>query len=111
MRAARRLAYAVAVFATFATAPAVAEEVICGKDWLSFEPLAAEPFSKKPGVNAYMVRKSDILRLSRPVRGRLADQVGYIILQPLEGDARSDGTYRVTRQAYLAIQTCLLNDQ
>lgn len=89
---------------------AVAQEasngVICGKEWIVFEPLHPEPFSEELGFNAYMVQKSDILRLSQGVR-RL--QFGYVILTPLKGDARSDGTYRVTREAYLAIQACLLD--
>ena len=37
-------------------------EVICGKDWISFEPLSPEGFSEEPGLNSYLVRKSDIRR-------------------------------------------------
>ena len=35
-------------------------EVFCGKDWISFEPLSPEGFSEEPGLNSYLVRKSDI---------------------------------------------------
>ena len=86
--------------------PAKAGEVICGEDWISFEPLEAAPFSRKPGANTYLVRKSDIRRASQP-RGHSSD-VGYVILTPIEGDARKDGEYRVTREAYLAMRACLL---
>ena len=41
---------------------ASAGEVICGKDWISFEPLGPEGFSEEPGLNSYLVRKSDIRR-------------------------------------------------
>ena len=41
---------------------ASAGEVICGKDWISFEPLSPEAFSEEPGLNSYLVRKSDIRR-------------------------------------------------
>ena len=31
---------------------ASAGEVICGKDWISFEPLGPEGFSEEPGLNS-----------------------------------------------------------
>ena len=86
---------------------ASAGEVICGKDWISFEPLSPEGFSEEPGLNSYLVRKSDIRRGNAAVRGPLS-QFGYLMITPLEGDARKTGEYRVTRAAYLAIQACLM---
>ena len=86
---------------------ASAGEVICGKDWISFEPFSPEAFSEEPGLNSYMVRKSDIRRGNAAVRGPLS-QFGYLMITPLEGDARKIGEYRVTRAAYLAILACLM---
>ena len=68
---------------------ASAGEVICGKDWISFEPLSPEAFSEEPGLNSYLVRKSDIRRGNAAVRGPLS-QFGYLMLTPLEGDALED---------------------
>ena len=86
---------------------ASAGEVICGKDWISFEPLSPEAFSKELGLNSYLVRKADIRRGSAAIRGPLS-QFGYLMITPLEGDARKTGEYRVTRAAYLAIRACLM---
>ena len=82
-------------------------EVICGKDWISFQPLSPEPFSEEPGLNSYLVRKADIRRGSIATRGPLS-QFGYLMITPLEGDARKTGEYRVTRADYLEIRTCLM---
>ena len=79
-------------------------EVICGKDWISFEPLSPEGFSEEPGLNSYLVRKSDI---RRGMRGPLS-LFGYLMITPLEGDARKTGEYMVTRAANLVIQACLM---
>ena len=97
------------VLAALAAGTAEAEEVVCGKDWISFEPLSAEAFSTKPGLNAYLVRKADIRRASRPKVPLLGVEVGYIMLVPIEGDARRDGEYRVSAEAYRAIRACLLD--
>ena len=86
---------------------ASAGEVICGKDWISFEPLGPEGFSEEPGLNSQLVRKSDIRRGNAAIRGPLS-QFGYLMITPLEGDARKTGEYRVARAAYLAIQACLM---
>ncbi|MCY4591593.1 MAG: hypothetical protein OXE86_13720 [Alphaproteobacteria bacterium] len=88
---------------------ASAGEVICGKDWISFEPLSPEGFSEELGLNSYLVLKSDIRRGSAVVRGPLS-QFGYLMITPLEGDARKTGEYRVTQAAYLAIQACLMGN-
>ncbi len=102
MRAVLRIACVVVVVGS----PAAAEEVICGKDWISFRPLMPEAFSEKPGLNVYLVRKTHIIRGSRPIYGPLKN-VGYVMLTPLKGDARADGSYRVTKETYLAITRCL----
>ena len=49
---------------------ASAGEVICGKDWISFQPLSPEAFSEEPGLNSYLVRKTDIRRGQAAVRYR-----------------------------------------
>lgn len=86
---------------------ASAGEVICGKDWISFQPLKPEAFSEEPALNSYMVRKVDIRRGNAAVRGPLS-QFGYLMITPLEGDARKTGEYRVTRADYLEIRACLM---
>lgn len=70
-----------------------AGEVICGKDWISFQPLSPEAFSEEPGLNSYLVRKTDIRRGQAAVCGPLS-QFGYLTITPLEGDARKTGEYR-----------------
>ena len=86
---------------------ASAGEVICGKDWISFQPLSPEAFSKEPGLNSYLVRKADIRRGQAARRGPLS-QFGYMTLAPSEGDASRLRPYRVTRADYLAIRACLM---
>ena len=86
---------------------ASAGEVICGKDWISFQPLSPKAFSEELGSSSYLVRKADIRRGTIAIRGPLS-QFGYLTITPLEGDARKTGEYRVTRAAYLEIRTCLI---
>ncbi len=102
----RKLLLAVSVLAVL-DGTATAGEVICGKDWISFQPLSPEAFSEEPGLNSYLVRKADIRRGSAATRGPLS-QFGYLTITPLEGDARKTGEYRVTRAAYLEIRACLM---
>ncbi len=100
----RRLFFVVFAL-TVLGSPANAGEVICGKDWISFQPLRPEAFSKEPGLNTYLVRKSDIRRGQAARRGPLS-QFGYVKIAPLEDDPRT--YHRVTKAAYLAIQACLM---
>ena len=86
---------------------ASAGEVICGKDWISFQPLSPEAFSEEPGLKSYLVRKADIRRGTVAIRGPLS-QFGYLTITPLEDDVRKTGEYRVTRAAYLEIRACLM---
>ena len=109
LKALREVLIASAIVALATPVCVAADEVICGKDWISFEPLHPDPFSAEQGLNAYLVQKDDILRGSAAKRGVMKD-FGYIILPPLEGDARPDGVYRVTREAYLTIRDCLIGE-
>lgn len=88
--------------------PAAADNVVCGQKWISFEPLFPEALSSKPGLNSYMIRKTDILRTSSPKVGPAA-AFGYVIIVPLKGEARTKGEYRVTKKDYLEIRACLLD--
>ena len=97
----------VASVLTILGSTASAGEVICSKDWISFQPLSPEAFSEEPGLNSYLVRKADIRRGSIATRGPLS-QFGYLMITPLEGDARKTGEYRVTRADYLEIRACLM---
>ena len=90
--------------------PTKAEEVLCGDEWVRFRPLSAEPFGQKLGYNTYMVRKDHILRGSIAAEGILS-LFGYVRIKPMEGDARKNGEFRVSKETYLAIQACLLGQR
>ncbi len=90
--------------------PTKAEEVLCGDEWVWFRPLSAEPFGQEPAYNTYMVRKDHILRGSRAAEDPLS-LFGYVMIKPMEGDARKNGEYRVSKETYLAIQACLLGQR
>ena len=84
----KRTIIAAAALAVALAGPAAGQDrMVCGRD-ISFEPLSVQPFSTKPGE--YTVRKSDIRRLSRP---KINPKIGYVLIVPIEGDARKDGNY------------------
>ena len=105
----QRLIGAFVLTATLASGALAGDGVSCGKDWIAFRPLdPLTPFGTAPGMNEYLVRKSRIVRANAPHRGPTAQHFGWIILEPLKGDARADGTYRVSKEAYRAIRECLI---
>ena len=77
--------------------PTKAGEVLCGDEWVRFRPLSAEPFGQKLGDNTYMVRKDHILRGSIAAEGPLS-LFGYVRIKPMEGDARKNGEFRVSKE-------------
>ena len=89
--------------------PTKAGEVLCGDEWVRFRPLSG-PFGQKLGCNTYMVRKDHILRGSIAAEGILS-LFGYVRIKPMEGDARKNGEFRVSKETYLAIQACLLGQR
>ena len=100
---------AATALALMLAAPAMADEVICGKKWISFAPLSIiTPFSTNPGIRVFLVRKADILRAHTPTMAGV--DWGHLLLVPRKSDpVRSDGVYRVNKKTYLAVQACLLD--
>ena len=50
------------------------------------------------------------MRGSRAAEGPLS-LFGYVMIKPMEGNARKNGEYRVSKETYLAIQACLLGQR
>ena len=102
MRAFLQVACAVAVFATFAAKPAAAEEVICGKDWISFHPYKYASVEASPA--AILIRKSDI------ESGSLLTNVdiGFLRVRKGIGWGPKSDEFKVPKTTFLAIRACLM---
>ena len=102
MRAFFRVACAMAIFATFAAKPAAAEEVICGKDWISFLPYKYA--SVEVSSAAILIRKSDI------ERGSLITilDIGFLRVRKGNGWGPTSDEFKMPKTTFLAVRACLI---